>query len=143
VTLYIDSSALAKLFLDEPESDDIARAVEEAGVRATSRLTYVECGAAFGRAERIGRMSARQLARTLGALDQAWQDILVVEVDEDVAAAAVAIALGHPVRASDAIHLASARAVASTERAVTFACFDRRLWEVAGSLGMERLPADL
>jgi uncharacterized protein len=112
-------------------------------VRATSRLTYVECGAAFGRATRIGRMSAQQLARTLGALDQAWQDLLVVEIDEDVAVAAVAIARDHPVRASDAIHLASARAVASTDGAVTFACFDRRLWETAGALGMERLPADL
>jgi predicted nucleic acid-binding protein len=88
-------------------------------------------------------MPAHQLDRTLGALDRAWQDLLVVEIDEDVAAAAVAIARDHPVRASDAVHLASARAVASTEGAVTFGCFDRRLWEAAGALGMERFPADL
>ena len=88
-------------------------------------------------------MPKEQLARTLEAFDKSWQDIVVVEVDEDVAGAAVAIAQDHAVRASDAIHLASALAVASAEGGITFACFDRRLWETAGALGMERFPVEL
>jgi predicted nucleic acid-binding protein len=79
----------------------------------------------------------------VAALDEAWQDVTVVEIDERIASAAVAIARDHPVRASDAIHLASALTIAPPSGGVTFACFDRRLWEVAGSLGMGRFPPEL
>lgn len=141
LTLYLDSSALAKLFLEEPGRDVVAPAVEDAGIRATSRLSYVECGVAFARAHREGRVPKVQLSRMIDALDEVWRDIAVVELDERVAARAVALARERSIRASDAIHLASALAVASGAAVVTFACFDRRLWEVAGDLGLERVPA--
>lgn len=64
----------------------------------------------------------------------------VVELDERIAERSVSIAREHPIRASDAIHLASALSVAPTTGDVTFACFDRRLWETAGALGIDRLP---
>ncbi len=76
----------------------------------------------------------------LEVFDEAWQRMAVVELDERIAAAAVAIARDHPLRASDAIHLASALAVADPTAGVTFACFDRRLWEAAGALGLDRMP---
>jgi predicted nucleic acid-binding protein len=126
--------------LREPDRDAVATAVEEAGIRATSRLSYVECGAAFSRAHREGRVLKGQLSRMIDALDEAWRDMAVVELDERVAGRAVAIAREHPVRASDAIHLASALAVASGSGAVTFTCFDRRLWESAGAFGFDRVP---
>jgi len=139
----VDSSALVKLLLDEPGRQVVVRAVEEAGVWATSRLSDVECGAALGRAHREGRIGRRQLAEMAETLDEVWQGATVVELDERIAAAAVAIARDHPVRASDAIHLASAIAIAPPSGGATFACYDRRLWEVAGVLGLERLPLDL
>jgi predicted nucleic acid-binding protein len=140
LTLYLDSSALAKLFLEESGRDVVSKAVEGAGIRATSRLSYVECGDAFARAHREGRAPKGQLSRMIDALDEAWRDIAVVELDERVAGRAVAIARERPVRASDAIHLASALAVASGVGDLMFACFDRRLWETAGALGIDRVP---
>lgn len=132
-----------KLLLDEPGSREIAEAVAEAGVCATSRLAYVECGTAFARARREGRATGRQLTSMLQALDQAWEDLAVVELDEHVAAAAVRIARDHPVRAADAIHLASALTVASPTSGIVFACFDRRLWDAARAVGMAPFPSEL
>ena len=126
--------------MDEPEREVVAAAVEDSGVRASSRLAYVECGAAFGRAEREGRTRRGQLVRMLHNLDEAWGDMAVVELDEQIAGRAVAIAKDRALRASDAIHLASALAIAPPTGDVTFACFDRRLWEAAGGIGLRRVP---
>jgi len=119
----------------------VAAAVQDAAARATSRLSYVECGAAFARAGREGRAPKAQIARTVEAFEHAWRDIAIVELDDLIARQAVSIVREHPLRASDAIHLASAQAVAPSGRGVAFACFDRRLWDAAGALGLDRVPA--
>jgi predicted nucleic acid-binding protein len=115
-------------------------ALEDSGVRASSRLAYVECGAAFARAEREGRTSRGLISRLLEDLDEAWGDMAVVELDEPIAVRSVSIARERALRASDAIHLASALAIAPPSGEVTFACFDRRLWEAAGGFGLRLLP---
>jgi predicted nucleic acid-binding protein len=79
----------------------------------------------------------------LEAFDAAWQGLVVVELDERIAASAVDIARDHTVRAADAIHLASALAVAPEGIAITFACFDRRLWDAASGFALKRLPTEL
>ena len=132
-----------KLLLDEPRRHLVLQVVEDAGGWETSRLSYIECGAAVARARRDGRVESKPFAEMLLMLDETWQGVTVVEVDDDIAHAAVAITRDHPVRASDAIHLASALAVAPTVGAITFACFDRRLWEAAGAFGMRRLPSSI
>jgi predicted nucleic acid-binding protein len=90
--------------------------------------------------EREGRAAKDDVARQVAAFDEAWQDIAVVELVDEIARRAVAIARDHPLRASDAIHLASAFAVAPSEGTVTFACFDRRLWDAAEALGFGTIP---
>lgn len=109
-------------------------------MRASSRLSFVECGAAFARAHREGRASRGWFDRAIDALEEVWQDVAVVELDERITERAVVIARDQPLRAADAIHLASALAGAPSTGDVTFACFDRRLWEAAAALGMKRVP---
>jgi predicted nucleic acid-binding protein len=75
-------------------------------------------------------------------LDDAWRDMAVVELDEQVARRAVDLAAEHALRASDSIHLASALAIAPPNGTVTFASFDRRLWEAAGRLGLRPVPSE-
>ncbi len=75
-------------------------------------------------------------------LDEAWQDMAVVELDERISRQAVALARERRLRASDAIHVASALAITPPGGTVTFACFDRRLWETAGELGLRQLPSE-
>ena len=131
-----------KLLLDEPGRQAVLDAIEDVGAWATSRLSYVECGAAIGRAHREGRVASRRWAEMLAELDETWQGVTVVELDERITQAAVRIARDQPVRASDAIHLASALAIVPSGGGVTFVCYDRRLWETAGAIGMGRSPGD-
>lgn len=141
LTLYLDSSALVKLFVLEEASDEIETEIAGRRLLAASPLSYVESGAAIGRAAREGRGTARQTVELLAELEEAWRRIVVVELDERVAGSAVRISNDRGLRAPDAIHLASALTFAKDATSVvTFACFDRRLWEAAGELGLERAP---
>jgi predicted nucleic acid-binding protein len=65
----------------------------------------------------------------------------VVELDAQIAERAVALAKERALRASDAIHLSSALAVMPPTGEMTFACFDRRLWDAAREFGLRRLPS--
>jgi predicted nucleic acid-binding protein len=67
-----------------------------------------------------------------------------VQVTEGVVARAGTLAWDHGLRGCDAVHLAAASVWqdAPGER-VALATFDRHLWVVAGSMGLEAYPPDL
>lgn len=74
-------------------------------------------------------------------LDDRWLQLQVVELDEILTKAAGELTRLHPLRAADAIHLASADVIAEESRdEVLFACWDRRLWEAAESSGFVVSP---
>jgi uncharacterized protein len=114
--------------------------VEGAGARVTSRLSFVECGAAFARADRAGRIPRGEASRFARDFEAAWHDIAIVELDDEISRGAVDLVRDQPLRASDAIHLASALSAAPSEDSMTFACYDRRLWAAARALGFETFP---
>lgn len=75
-------------------------------------------------------------------LDESWRGLVVVEVDENLTRRAADLTREMPLRAADAIHLASAELIAGDElEQVVFACWDRRLWESAAALGFSVAPA--
>jgi uncharacterized protein with PIN domain len=59
--LYLDTSALVKLYVDEPLSQELSAALDEAEAVATSLLAYAEARAAFARAraEKPGSLLTR------------------------------------------------------------------------------------
>lgn len=74
-------------------------------------------------------------------LDDRWVQLQVVELDEAVTRNAGELTRSNPLRASDAIHLASADVIAEESRfEVTFASWDRKLWEAAEFSGFEAVP---
>ncbi|MDQ3784711.1 MAG: type II toxin-antitoxin system VapC family toxin [Actinomycetota bacterium] len=133
---YVDSSALVKAFVLEEQRDDVLDLLAEATIVATSRITYVECRAALSRARREGRLQPKGESMAVRNLDDQWLQLQVVELDEILTKAAGELTRLHPLRAADAIHLASADVIAEGSRdEVLFACWDRRLWEAAESSG--------
>ena len=50
--LYLDTSAVVKLYVEESMSSEVVVAVEEAEAVATSLIAYAEARAAFARARR-------------------------------------------------------------------------------------------
>ena len=108
---------------------------------STSRISYVECNAAFARGGRDGRLTRTQASSAVSAFASRWPDLVVVELDGAVTERAGRIAYDDTLRAGDAIHLASAEAVAGGSPAETrFACWDQRLWGAAATRGFSMVP---
>ena len=70
--LYLDTSALAKLFIAEPGSQQIAAAVVSSLAAATHRLAYVEMYATLAKAVRTGRIEPSSLEPRLREFDARW-----------------------------------------------------------------------
>jgi uncharacterized protein len=138
--LYLDTSALVKLYADEPGSAVVRRTVADSELVATSIVTYAEGRAALARKERMGETTRAVLNRCKREFERDWTRLHRLPVDELLVRKAAELAEEHALRAFDAIHLAAAESLQVVLRiAVTFACFDGALNEAAGARGLELL----
>ena len=144
---FLDSSALAKRYVSESGSDWIQEitAPSSLNLLIIARITWVEVVSALARRERERHLSSNAISRALDTfrydLDMQYQ---VVELDEALAEAACQLVMQHPLRAYDAVQLASAQRIQSAFAQIeappfTFLTADDRLLGVAQSEG---LPAD-
>jgi predicted nucleic acid-binding protein len=128
VSLYVDSSALLKHYVDEPDRDRFEQIFASDPVRLTGRHSVVE----------VRRNLARLLApRDAGAMRAAFAEDLrtlyVVELDAVLCEDAAGVAELTGVRTLDALHLAAARRAGD---GVTLLTFDLRQAQAARSLGL-------
>ena len=139
--LYLDTSSLVKLYVEEEGSEAVRSQVSRAAFVATSMIAYVEARAAFARKRREGGLSEAEYARVLDEFGREWGTYLAVEVSEAIVTVAGDLAEGHDLRGFDAMHLASALALRDKMQSpVVFSCADRRLTEAAGALGLDIMP---
>jgi predicted nucleic acid-binding protein len=139
--VYFDTSALVKLCVLETGTP-LAVALWEGGdALLTSRMADVEVRAVLAAAERIGRIDAAPAALARERWDELWPGLAKIEVTPTVADAAGAIADRRPLRAADAVHLASALLVREVD--VLFAAWDRRLADAARAEGLLVLPQNV
>ena len=130
--LYLDTSALVKIYVEERGSANVRAQSDHAEGVATSRIAYAEAKAAFARKRRERGLSHKGYRSVIGDLDRDWDDYFVVDVSDGVVKSAGILAERHALRGADAIHLASALALASpSEPPVVFFCFDSRLSSAA------------
>lgn len=140
--LYLDTSALVKLYVVEEGREAVERAVEEAGRIATSAVAYAEARAALARKLREDVLSEEEHREAVEALDEDWRVIEALSVTENVARFAGDLAERHALRGFDAVHLASAllvrEAAASREQGdgedVLFLGFDMDLMGAAAEV---------
>ncbi|MEX0869147.1 MAG: type II toxin-antitoxin system VapC family toxin [Nitriliruptoraceae bacterium] len=127
MTLYVDTSALLKLYVDEPESAACEAFLDDDGDWVTAAHTLVEM--------------RRNLARLLSgdALEDAlvqfrldWDGLRVIELDLAVCEAAAEVAERTGARSLDALHLAAAVAAGGP----TMVTYDARLAAAASVLGL-------
>jgi len=128
LTTYFDSSALAKLYIVESESQAVIDLVNAHTSRVTSILTRVE----------VRRVIARQHSRIEGAIarESFLNDLALFHVaalGSQVCERAAAIAEATSVRTLDSLHLATA--VLTQCRGIV--TFDRRQATVAAELGLD------
>lgn len=136
--VYFDTSALVKLCVLETGTP-LAVALWEGGdALLTSRIADVEVRAVLAAAERIGRIDAAPATLARERWDELWPGLGKIEVTPAIADAAGELADRRPLRAADAVHLASALLVREVE--VLFAAWDRRLADAARAEGLLVLP---
>ncbi len=124
--LYLDTSSLVKLYIDEEFSAQLRQVVDDAEVIATSRVAYAEAMAAFARRMREKDLNRETFDQVKNALAEDWPRYAVIEVDE---IAAGRLAAKHGLRGFDAIHLSAALSMLYRPRGlqVIFSSFDLKL----------------
>ena len=135
--LYLDTSALAKLYIAEPESELVSKTVESnESWLATSRVSYAEVLSVLARCLRANRLSAAAYRIQKKAFLDDWNAMIVVELTPEVLLEAGRVIETHGLRGLDAIHLCSALWVGQP----AFACFDDRLRGAAAAEGLTLAP---
>jgi predicted nucleic acid-binding protein len=138
--LYLDTSALVKLYVDEEGSPLVRSAVDQASLIATSAVAYVEARAAFVRRRHEGGLPARDYRRIIRDLDADWARYLVVGITDSLIREGARLAEAHQLRAYDAIHLGCATAIhGRLAEPVVFASWDLVLEKAAKDEGLEPL----
>jgi uncharacterized protein len=141
VILYLDTSALVKLYVDEAGSDVVMRYVQQASVVATSKIAFVEARSAFARAKREGILSDKGYRQSVERLRYDWKRYMIVEISDALIEAAGEMTDKFSLRGFDALHLSSALLLQQqTGHQVSAACWDSRLWDALKELGFDTVP---
>jgi predicted nucleic acid-binding protein len=142
VILYVDASALVKLYVEETETSLIRSASDEARFVATSEIAYVELRSALARRFREGGIAASDYKRAVERLQTDWVSMVSIALGSSLIQRAGTIAEGYALRAYDAVHLASALLLAERgvrDDSLLFACWDRNLSAAAMRAGLRLL----
>jgi predicted nucleic acid-binding protein len=134
--LYLDTSALVKLYVDEQDRDVVRAAVSGAELLTVSMVGYPEARAALARKRREGNLADDELAAIISNLDDDWPGISRLMVYDELAQFAGELAQKYELRGFDAIHLASAMYVAVRHNDLQFLAFDDRLNDAAVKAGL-------
>ena len=70
--LYLDTSALVKVYLREPGREVVARAVRESSRIATAMVSYAEARATFARMLREDSLNEEEHTGIINALNERW-----------------------------------------------------------------------
>lgn len=137
MVVYLDTSALVKLYVEEEEGRELVRrAVVEADRVVTSTVAYTETRAALARKQREGIFAEEQLRSAVSDLDRNWAEFLSLPVSNSVARLAGEMAEQYALRGFDAIHLASAKHLEERFDELRFLAFDDRLMDAAREASM-------
>lgn len=109
--LYLDTSALVKLYVEEDGSEDVDTAVGEASRVATSSVAYPEARPTFARLERDEDITSEEHRAAVADLDADWELLGVLDLTRNLSRFCGRLAQKHGLRGFDAVHLGSAVAV--------------------------------
>jgi predicted nucleic acid-binding protein len=132
MTLYVDSSALVKRYVSEPDSPRARELLAADDERVTARHTVVEVRRALARL-----LDGRELRQARVAFERDLDTFAIVELDEATCELAATTAERTGARTLDALHLGAAQRVGG--QAITLLTFDVRQAQAARALGFSVL----
>lgn len=125
---YFDTSALIKAFLVEVGTEKAKQLLLRGGLAATATITFAEMYSGFSRKKREGGLSVSQYHAVCGEFESYWPSCLQIELTSEILTLSRDLIKRHPLRAFDAIHLASAlRVNKEMMEPVTLIAADERL----------------
>lgn len=128
MSLYVDSSALLKRYVDEPDSETVEGLLDSDPSLLTARHTIVEVRRNLARV-----LDKRDATEARSAFTRDLDALSLIELDATTCDMAAVIAELTGVRTLDALHLGAAQRAGGP--AVPFLTFDVRQAQAARSLG--------
>ena len=139
--LYIDTSSLVKVYMDEPGALETRTLVLQSDSLATSLITYVEMRGALARKLRSREISPAEHTALRRRFVEDWDRMTQLPIDQGTASSAASLAERHALRALDAIHLASAKGLAEKiADPLVFLSADSELSQAAVQEGLATSP---
>ena len=108
MNVFLDSSALAKRYVNEVGSDRVGEILSAASSLGLSVICLSEVVSGLCRLRREGKLSPPQYALNKRALIQDMEAAVVILITDQVVARAVELLERWPLRSSDALHVACA-----------------------------------
>jgi len=130
VTLFVDTSALVRRYIQGPDRALVLEAMDADPAWCASALCRSETLLALHRLA----VTPSQHARMWSRLRDDWDAFVVIPVDDRCLAQAVELGATFGLRTVDAIHLAAAERL---PRPATYLTYDRRQIPAAAALGFE------
>ncbi len=144
--LYLDTSALVKIYLDERGSERMrVLASPDSEYRlAVCSITQVEFHAAIWRRHRIGELDSERIEFAIERFNvRLGTEFLRCSVDDRTLNLASDMVAQHGLRAYDAVQLAACLVLETrADEAPTFVCADRRLLDAAEAEGLAVLDPE-
>lgn len=138
--LYIESSAVLAWLLNERGASTVVQYLTQADRVCTSALTVVECARAITRARHMDRLTRVEELAALQLLDAAESTWDIHALTDVVLTRARAPMPNDPVRALDALHIATATVLREHVGAISMLSFDDRIRASAASMDFDVLP---
>ena len=141
MVVYAESSAVLAWLLGEPRAQAVRTVLESAEHVVTSQLTAIECARVLHRARALGVLSLEQrtaLFRDFRDASAQWEHLAVGDRVSRLASAPYPV---EPIRALDALHLASALLAREAWPKLTMLSLDHRVRDNATALTIPVAPA--
>jgi len=130
--LYLDTSAMIKLYIQEAGSELIKEAIDTNRIIATAGIAYSEAISAFVRLTLLNSISKKDYEICKSSIKRDWASFFIIDVSENIIQLAADLIEKHKIRSFDGIHLASAVLLnKQINKRVTFSSWDKKLLKSA------------
>jgi predicted nucleic acid-binding protein len=140
--LYAASSAALAWLLEQEHGELVAETLAQAELIITSDLTLIECDRVLIRAVALNELQESDAAHRQARFNAVATRWTLLALDEEIIERARRPFPSEPIRALDAIHLASAVTARKAVSDLTMLSLDGRVRKAADRLGFPLLPAD-
>lgn len=131
MTLFLDTSALVKLYIAEAETAMVMTAVQSAKIITVSTLAMPETVSSFVRKAAEGSITQTDAQEAFKSLLSDWPNLERIDLDDWIAKEAAVLTRSKSLRGADAVHLATCARLSRERRGVRFLAFDNALNEAA------------